>query len=305
MTIATGVLRLCRHFFLIAVLAVALGATARASIIDGYLPSRHDRFSSGGYGGGAVSNPTFLLAGDDLSGIGREGSHPVTMISPIHFLAAQHFPPSGTVTFVNQDNATVNFSIASTAAVGSTDLMVGTLTTAIVPADKITFYPTFSYTSLGEFDNVELLVYGKQHRVGRNELDGDEHLLGGTAANFHPVTVGPSTGIAATYNHAPGSGFSPDESFLESGDSGHPTFIRVGSQLGLLGIHWANGMFDDSVDANFDSFIPYYQPEIDALMSGSGYSLETISIPEPTSFVLLVLAVLPLAASRRTRWRMR
>jgi len=310
-TIAIRVEFLCRRFLLILGIAVALGTTvlsaaSEASIIDGYTPARHDRFSSGGYGGSPVENPTFFLAGYDFSGIGRDdsGNQPLTMISPIHFVASRHFTPSGAVTFVNQDGLLKNYTVASTTAVispTSTDLVIGTLTSAIPASDNIAFYPTFSYSLLSEFDNAELLVYGKQDRVGRNELDGKEHSLSGSASNFPNISVDGFIGRTAAYDFAPATGFSPDESRLEGGDSGSPTFIRVGSQLGLAGIHWAIGEFDDEVHANFDTFIPYYQPQINALLAGSGYSIQTIAIPEPTSIVLLLTAGIFCVLPRRTR----
>jgi len=143
---------LCRRFFLIATITVALGTAGEASTIDGYLPVRHDRFSSGDYSVSPVENPDFFLKDFDFSGIGRSGlelAQPLTMISPIHFLAAKHFTPTGTVTFVNQDNQIKTYTIDSTTPVvdpsftgTTTDLLVGTLTSAIPAADKIAFYVT-------------------------------------------------------------------------------------------------------------------------------------------------------------------
>lgn len=306
---------LWRRFFIIGLVAAlgaaVLGATSQASVIDGYSAARHDRFLSGGYAGSPVDNTAFFLDGYDFSGIGRAaGNQPLTMISPIHFVAARHFVPSGSVTFVNQSGVIKNYTVASTTAVvdpsfaaTTTDLVVGTLTAAIPASDEIAFYPTFSYSSLSEFDNAELLVYGRQNRVGRNELDGDERLLSGSASNFNNVTVSGRIGLTATYDYSPATGFSPDESKLEAGDSGSPTFIRYGSQLGLAGIHWAIGAFDDGVQANFDTFIPYYQPQIDALMAGSGYSIQTVSIliPEPTSLALVFMIGISCLSSRLPR----
>jgi len=313
-TIQTGFLS--RRFLSNARFAVVLGTmvlatTSEATIIDGYSSARHDRFSSGGFEGSPVSNPDFFLAGSDLSGVGIEiggSNRPLTMISPIHFLASRHFPPSGTVTFVNQDDEIKTYTISTTAAVvdpsfpgTETDLLVGTLTEAIPASDKIAFYPTLDYASLSEFDNAELLPYGKQHRVGRNELDGEERLLSGSANNFRNINVSGNIGFVAAYDYDPATGFSPDESRFEGSDSGYPTFIRVGSQLGLAGIHWAIGTFDDGTPANFDTFVPFYRSEVNDILAGSGYSLQTIVIPEPASFLLLSIAGIPCVLSRRTR----
>jgi len=66
------------------------------------------------------------------------------------------------------------------------------------------------------------------------------------------------------------------------------------------GIHWAIGTFEDGVQANFDTFVPRYQPQIDALLDdGLGYSIQTISIPEPSSITLLFIAGIPFVLSRR------
>jgi hypothetical protein len=304
---AVAVLMVCLvftgTFFLI--LPVASGTE-----IHGYSSSRHDRFASGGYGGNAVLNENAFFSAHDFSGVGRAGFQPITMITPVHGLAAAHFAPAGPVTFVNRSGDLVTRTVASTDQIqdsfisSATDLLFVTLDSELVATDKVATYsltyPTGRSSLAGDLnalDHAELLVYGKQHAVGRNELDGTEYpVFGGD--NFGYLQVGQSTGVAAVFDHAPATGFSPDETIFVTGDSGHPDFLAYNDDLVLFGLHWAIGT-SGNTPLNFSTFAPYYWPEISALVDdynnvqGTAYTLAftdvTVSVPEPDSLPLFCL----------------
>ncbi len=310
-----------RHFRAVtaALLTMLLGQVACAIEIDGYNPSRHDRFVSGGYGGNAVLNENAFFSAYDFSGVGRAGFQPVTMVTPVHGLAAAHFPPSGTVTFVNRNGNLVTRTVASTDQIQdssqstSTDLLLVTLDSELSAVDKVAtynlVYPTGRPTlagDLADLNDKELYVYGKQHAVGRNELDGSEYAAMGLN-NFGYATISSSTGIAALFDYAPATGFSPDEARLVAGDSGHPDFIAYDDDLVLFALHWAVAS-SGVTPLTLSTFAPYYWPEISGLLNdynsfhstsyAIGLTNVTIPVPEPATLGLLAVGLL-MACRRR------
>src|SRR4051812_38929498 len=75
-----------------------------------------ERFTSG-FPGAPVINTGFFLNGFDLSGIGwTSGNFGITMITPQHFVTAEHVRPANgsTVSFVNTGGALVTYTVDST-----------------------------------------------------------------------------------------------------------------------------------------------------------------------------------------------
>src|SRR5689334_210817 len=78
--------------------SIALGtllSPAFALHVRNYAAGRHERFSSG-FPSTPVANSGFMHSGVDLSATGWDVSYPVrqvTLITPQHFVCANHFPP--------------------------------------------------------------------------------------------------------------------------------------------------------------------------------------------------------------------
>lgn len=303
----------------IAVVCVAIGLTVSVSAaqFDDFNATQHDRFLGGG-----APNPSFILNGYDVSGIARRdnaGGGSAMLISPQHFVTANHFKPTGvggSLQFQNAagvvHNATVaSYNRLSTDGVGS-DISIGTLTAPINPATGINPVPIL----VGPLDaliGLEVALFGKGDVAGRNIIT-DTGLI---FFNGNPASS-PTLAFATRFDTVENSGgdgagpltdgLGPDEIGLIGGDSGHSALAIYDGQLLALGAHIAIGseLEDNDPDQftqddrywSFSSYLGEYLDQIDAIVTGDGQTYTTVAIPEPATGLLLAGGVL-LAARRR------
>ncbi len=283
--------------------------TARGEVILGYDPARHNRFQGGTFPGNSpVPNPTFYLGSYDFSGVGwvpatATEAYGISMVSPLHFLTATHigFPVGTTVTFRDPTGAILTRTMASVQQISGSDLTLGRLN-APLPS-TVANYPVV-------LDNQPLLVgaelfnYGKQARVGRNNVSG--YLVDN-------VGTGPTTFFS--YDYDPNQdfdgrpGYNPDEFLAEFLDSGSPSFIRLsGTGMALLGTHTAvlqRSQTDPTPIGTIDAYVPAYASAIEAAMAPDGYHLQLVAVPEPTALALLGAVAVGAAGRRWLRRRRR
>ncbi|MBK1830605.1 PEP-CTERM sorting domain-containing protein [Verrucomicrobiaceae bacterium R5-34] len=271
--------------------------------LETYLSASHHRFTN---------DAAFIGATQDWSGVGIEngGSYRwATMISSTYFISAEHAAPTvgNDIVFHTDNNpagSTVTREVLSITQVGSTDLVIGKLSSA--PGPTVAIYaisatPTTSLTfGSSVYSDREAYVVGRDagasttsFRVGRNELDGF-----GSFSDF------PTVGDAITFDD---DAFSPeslgaDEAYLIGGDSGAPLFTTVGSDLVLTGVNWFNNPASGG-DPRYSgaTFVPNYITEINALLAVDGESLTLVTVPEPSSLALLSLAGFALITRRKLR----
>ncbi|MBX7103445.1 MAG: PEP-CTERM sorting domain-containing protein [Gemmataceae bacterium] len=289
-------------------LFLAVGASARASIIWGYAPSlpspnnpggpavydpRFDRFSTNFPTEGPIAAPAGnLLFGQgsgvniDLSGVGwvtNDQVRGLTMVSPNNFIAAAHsglitgaFAPGNQVSFLTTGGTIFTTTIAANMRVPSvvgasnpvTDILFGTLTNPVPAGVRI-----YSIASGPINPTTEIGMYTMEQRVGLNRpsgLFGDVTLGEGDSTNVFISDFQPNT---------PGIGYNPGETLYTVGDSGAPSFIIEGGDIRLLGHHMAVTNIS-GIDYTVDSYLPDYKMTIENL----------IAVPEPTSFVLAGIA---------------
>ena len=280
-----------RIFTLVLSLLWAPEAWAALSL-QSYNAASHHRFAN---------DPAFIGNDYDWSGVAYNGDW-ATRISDTYYVTAWHARASGTLTFYEDNDPlgnTVTVNAPSLTRISNTDIAIGRFSSSPGPtiaiygiADEFTTQATFASSS---YYDMEAFVVGlnntgtgtTQFRVGRNELDGfyDDVVLVPPAANVTDMI---------TYDRdSPGLG--ADEAYLQSGDSGGPTFITVGSELVLIGIHAGT---DPTLSA--DSFLTNYIPQISAIVEAGGESLILISpVPEPSSALLLGLGAVTLILRRR------
>lgn len=297
-----------RYRLIFALAAAMVASPGIALVVYNYSATVNERFDSG-FPGTPVPNASgsFLGAGLDFSGVGwltGSSQFSLTMISPQHFVIAEHTKPANgaSVSFLNQAGVVKTYTVDSTSVIThsagvNTDLAIGRLTAPIAGADLVTSYPILLFNTYGEYANLPLLVYGQSGRIGQNTLDAiylNADMLPFGSGN----AVADSTLFSADYDAA------TNQSQGEGGDSGSPTFYVAGATLALLGVHSAIDT-TPAEDLTYDSFVPTYTAQINALLTLDSYSLQ--AIPEPSTVTAwLGAAALVLTLRRRScRWRRR
>ncbi|MEX2606557.1 MAG: hypothetical protein WD708_04360, partial [Kiritimatiellia bacterium] len=229
-----------------------LGAPiSRGLNIRSYDPDRHDRFDSFP----TTRNTDFYKSAYDFSGVGRDDSQNnrwVAMITPEHFVAANHSSPAvgSTFTFVNASGTQESAQVASLANIKNasnenTDLVVGRFDSAM--SSEVAFYPIPNFDGEGDYLGLRISVHGRDAEVGEGDIDGFEDFDDGGINSTRVYTF--------TYNNAAGDG---DDSHGESGDSGSPSFLILDNRLAITGIHTAIFSTPGSV-TTYDTFIPHYE----------------------------------------------
>ena len=289
--------------------------------IRGYDDAKHERYYTGG-------DRAFIGEPYDWSGVGKSSNRWAVMISDHFFLSCMHVSTPSPVYFYEGNSAVeeerheyaINNTVG-TRRIASSDLRLGMFTT---PVDaSIAKYPILVSNPLlmnggiedftdDQFDqvlapyaNAMLYNYGQGNRVGRNVLD-----------YFLLIDGGNDDRIPTMYFQYDDPGVGDDETHLQSGDSGGPTFFIHEGQLSLSGIHWYINA-DDYPTGSGDSFVPGYvfeiQAAMDAMADSAGIARESLSldylyaIPEPAmSLILLTLTTtLLLRRNHRTNRRSR
>jgi hypothetical protein len=256
-----------------------------------------------------VNNPSFYLPTFDLSGVGWRlpgvtGSLAwnVAMIDSTHFVGAWHVAVGGDMNVGD----TINFRPAGTSSIvtgtiaklqnvpnpdnSTSDVLLGTLSAPVPPG--VATYPI----AAAAVPQAVMYIYGRQSEVGQNNVSFTQ-----SGISF-PIDSNPAhnevlNGLLYDYDQPNGnpdglpSTVGNNEAYLNTGDSGGPSFVMIGGQLLLVGTHAAVASYEDvgltvppgvadDVAYSLDSNLPAYSAEIAAL----------IAVPEPSSVVLGLFA---------------
>ena len=300
-------------------------APAGASEIADFDPARHNRFVGGNATSGTnVPNPTYLLAGEDLSAVGVNGVGGV-LISPRHVLSATHnsggtsnfgfVNSAGTFVSIAGQSSRVLATLDSTSTNQSTDLRLVYLSREITAADLLTPMAI----GVGDdplFAGLEAYVYDVADRTGRNLIDGgrvydnanDQEAFVGPIVDFALAGQGTTRGLAYDFDtddNGGTNGLGGDEMGVSGGDSGQALLSYTeGGDLAVIGIHSAIS-FDQDValrDQPYTSFsaqLSAYAGQIDSFVTSDGYAASFVLVPEPTSLALLGAGGLLMLRRRR------
>lgn len=264
-------------------------AASGDTVIRNYQPLRHDRFYTG-------NDKAFVGDPYDFSGVGFTGQNWATLISDCYFISATHFHAGNgaSMTFWetnNQAGPSHTYTVAGGQQIGGTDLWVGWLNTAVDAS--IARYSVLDLPTYPDYLGLTLYNYGLTHRVGRNVLD-----------DYGLLTVGPSTGFVMGYdydnNDTPSVG--GDETFIQVGDSGAPSFTVFDGKLTVQGIHWAiTDAFPatNEGESSYDTFVPTYIANLNGVLANKGQSVSVV--PEPSAALFVLLGATGLAGRHRRR----
>ena len=286
-----------RHLVLLALMFIATTWSWRvcdaAMVIQGYDPDLHDRF---------VDHPSFIGNPYDWSGVGRSTLW-ATLVSPSYFVSATHgHPGTGAVVRFYEGNQSTGpyeeHTVIGGTQIAGSDLWLGRLETPV--SNAIATYPILSLPNPAAFEGLELFTFGLSNtsptqtsmRLGRNELDE-------VLEDFSDPNLGASHGDVFVYDYDTTGGVGADESYLQGGDSGGPTFTIVNGTPVLLGIHWFIYSDDDGLGGigSGDTLVSSYIDDLNAQMIGE--SVTPMSVPGPPAGVLAAVSLVLLAAFRR------
>jgi hypothetical protein len=240
--------------------------------------NRHYRFVEGTFPAAPVQNGGLWARTGDLSGVGwsaNDSRMGFALISPQHFVGANHFRPSAgsQIRFRAADGQIRSYTYARFYNIKNeegenTDIFIGELAEPIPASHLIPFYPVYNASELVLVGR-EILVYGRGDagpRIGRGVIRGFGNSLGG--------------GLNDTRNYSfeyVQRRAQESDAHGETGDSGSPSFIEVDGMLTVTGVHSAiaqsNHLRNGTTVTTFDSFLLPYRDQIDTHLAHSGYRL--------------------------------
>ena len=270
-------------------LLVIFSLSANADIIiDNYTAAENDRYTN---------DSNFILDAYDLSGVGQASNGRwATLISPNTVISANHFKPSGDITFSSSNSTADSFTrtidSANTYRISGTDLWVACLTAPAPATTNIfsfdTTVPTGSYLS-----GTNSFTTGRSPETNAATFDQAHGTNLVTSFLIQQDNAGLGVGdyIELDYNNAfPPINYTDYESALQVGDSGAPLFYDDGSgDLTLLGVnsYISTNPITGEPAASYVSHTGRYTSEI------NGYIDQfALKIPEPSSAALLSLSLL-------------
>ncbi len=250
---------------------LCLGAAfCQALEIRSYSAARHDRFT--GFPEAPAFNDAAWYGSRKFSGVGwvpgEANSRQFALVSPQHVVFALHFAPAnGTVIrFLNTDGLAVDRAVIATELIlnGSSqavDLCLVKLSSPITGAEKVPHFPYLNLGSESAYSGTILTVFGWDMKAGRSSLYAIE--------NSNVVGINPTRVMRFRYAKLIGN---QDDGYVVLGDSGSPSFGMAGGNPAILGVHSGAGETTQHYQG-YDSFVPHYITELDALMAVEGYRM--------------------------------
>lgn len=235
---------------------------------------------------------TLTSAGWYPRSLGNTTIYPnVTLISPIHFIGADHYKPSigTTISFLSSDGNLITRSVSNRTTIKNSnginsDIFIGTFDTPILASEKVSYSPYLRITKSETTDDGELIeeidtdAYYNQSLIalGRN-------MCGGISTSSRSIydSVNATQTMLWTYNTITGN---DSDCYLQAGDSGSPLFIdnNTSSETGkaaIIGVHLGvNTTASTSTFFNFSSFIPHYIDAINTVIEPEGYQLTSVKL---------------------------
>lgn len=276
-----------------------------AIIIDNYDTATNDRYQD------ADDPDQFFLNTYDLSGVGMDNNGRwATLIGPNTILSANHFKPSGTITFYpgNDPTATpVQIGLSSdslriTNADGGTDLWIARLESFAPISLKVYNY---AIDQISEPNSpVATTLYEGESAImtGRSPADFgntiDQAFGTNVISDFienEPITISGSSYVIDTLRLSYDTGGSNYEAVVQPGDSGAPLLYDDGTDLIVLGVNTYVGTNNGNPVL---SGISYTGNDADAITAQVD---AWAAVPEPLAALPAGMAALVFIMVRRRR----
>jgi len=251
-----------------------------ALTIRGYAanPSRYDRFTN--FPTAPVLNTGSWFTGANYTGMGwmvEDARRQFALVSPQHFVMASHFGvvAGQHIRFLSSTGQLVTATIDSSTVVKenptdtvATDLTLGRFSAPIPAGSGVAVFPYLNHVTGGHLNENSYLSAGLQV-FGMPARGGS-----GTLVTFNTVTLSDTGSVSRMYNfNYDSSGSGVDDCTFQDGDSGSPTFCLLpNSKPALMGTHTATGT-TGTVTSNYDTFVPHYVSQLNALMAADGYQM--------------------------------
>jgi hypothetical protein len=257
--------------------------SAQALVIRSYSASRHGRFL--GFSANPQFNPDFLFSGVNCTGVGWDVANTarqLTMVSPIHFVGANHYKPAigATIRFLSADGTIKDYTVASTSIItnddGETsDLFIGTLNTSMPSDAGITFHPYLNLSSEWKYRNLSTMFFGKVARATIGKIKTIENSPAVSGMNVTRT-------LRMDYDASASGG---DDAYMESGDSGSPVFVETNGVAAIVGTNSIVGKYTNDDRSNWCNFVPHYADKLNTVMEAQGYHM-TKTTPGTTTITL-------------------
>lgn len=280
---------------------IASTSSHAAILIDNFSSATNDRFQD------SDSPDQFFINNFPLSGVGQDSNGRwATLIGTNTIISANHFRPSGTVSFyADNDPAStaIQFGITSDSQrIGTSDLWLARLDGKAPPNLQIYDIATENITAginpfaRAEFSfrDEEVLMTGRSpssfpniqdQAYGTNlAFDYDERNVDG---------LGDVESIQMNYDTSPSE--TAYESFFRSGDSGAPLFLDVGNnELQLLAVNsFVTRDVNSDPVASYSSYVGNDSEEINNIIADYG------AVPEPSTVSLITVGMIGLIVRRK------
>lgn len=290
-----------RHIYFALFSLIAATSSHAAILIDNFSSETNDRFQD------SDSPDQFFMNNFPLSGVGQDANGRwATLIGSNTIISANHFKPSGTVSFyADNDPAStaIQFGITTDSQrIGNSDLWLARLdgkapsnlqiydiaTENITASNSPVGRANFSFRdeqvfmtgrSPSSFPNTQDQAYGTNLA-----FDYDERSITG---------LGDVESIQMNYDTSPSE--TPYEGFFRSGDSGAPLFLDIGNnELQLLAVNsFTTSDSDGNPVASYSSYVGNDSEEINNTIAAWA------AVPEPSTVFLITVATLGLIARRK------
>ncbi len=225
---------------------------------------KYDRFNN---------DPSFIGSAFNWSGVGHANDATwATMISPSYFVSANHYHPGtgDTVKFFYSNDPMAGSetrTVIGGTQIGNGDIWLGELDAPV--SAQVAKYPIFSLPYGDSYYDTEPVIYTfgigtgsdvyTQQRLGRNQIDSVRTDL---------LDIGdPYPGYNFRWDYQNPGGIGPNESVVQSGDSGGPNFVLVNAGGGSLPAVIGMNLTYTPVGSG-SSFIPQYIGGLQASMAG-------------------------------------